>query len=117
MVGRTVLVAAWAKQVSLSGLGGVGGSGPRWVCFTPRSQRLRDVPDDAMVWPLASLIRSGSNRQHCLQRWKGSWSASAQLGRPAQPEELADVVLFLLSSRSAFITGEDLNVNGGTRMF
>jgi len=39
------------------------------------------------------------------------------VGRPAQPEELADVVLFLLSSRSAFITGEDLNVNGGTRMF
>ena len=58
-------------------LGGVGGSGPGCVCFTPRSQRLRDVPDDAMVWPLASLIRSGSNRQHCLQRWKGSWSASA----------------------------------------
>jgi len=44
-------------------------------------------------------------------------AASAQLGRPAQPEELADVVLFLLSSRSAFITGEDMNVNGGVLMF
>lgn len=44
-------------------------------------------------------------------------AAAAQLGRPARPDELADVVLFLLSSRSAFITGEDLNVNGGVLMF
>ena len=44
-------------------------------------------------------------------------AATAQLGRPARPDELADVVLFLLSSRSAFITGEDLNVNGGVCMF
>lgn len=44
-------------------------------------------------------------------------AAAAQLGRPARPDELAEVVLFLLSSSSAFINGEDLNVNGGVLMF
>ena len=44
-------------------------------------------------------------------------AATAQLGRPALPEEIASVVLFLLSPASVFITGEDLNVNGGIVMY
>lgn len=38
------------------------------------------------------------------------------LGRFARPEEIADAVLFLCSSRAAYITGETLNVNGGLLM-
>ena len=44
-------------------------------------------------------------------------AATAQLGRPARPEEIASAVLFLLSPESVFITGEDLNVNGGIVMY
>ena len=35
------------------------------------------------------------------------------LGRPASPEEIADVVGYLLSDRSAYITGETIDVDGG----
>lgn len=35
------------------------------------------------------------------------------LGRSAQPEELAEVICFLLSDASSFITGETVNANGG----
>lgn len=39
------------------------------------------------------------------------------LGRIAEPEEVAGVVLFLLSDHASFITGSTLNVSGGMLMY
>lgn len=39
------------------------------------------------------------------------------LGRVAEPEEIAGVVIFLLSDHSSFITGSTLNVSGGLLMY
>lgn len=38
------------------------------------------------------------------------------LGRLGQPSEVADAVAYLMSDRASFITGEDLDVNGGFLM-
>jgi meso-butanediol dehydrogenase / (S,S)-butanediol dehydrogenase / diacetyl reductase len=38
------------------------------------------------------------------------------LGRLEEPEDVADVVVFLASDAARFITGESLNVTGGVRM-
>jgi NAD(P)-dependent dehydrogenase (short-subunit alcohol dehydrogenase family) len=38
------------------------------------------------------------------------------LGRIAVPEDMANVIAFLVSDNSAFITGEVINVNGGSLM-
>ena len=43
-------------------------------------------------------------------------SEQAPLGRAGTPDDVADVVLFLLSDASRFITGEDVNVSGGLVM-
>lgn len=42
--------------------------------------------------------------------------ATIPLRRAAQPEEIASVIAFLCSKAAAYITGETLNVNGGTYM-
>jgi NAD(P)-dependent dehydrogenase (short-subunit alcohol dehydrogenase family) len=36
------------------------------------------------------------------------------LGRPAQPEEIADVIAFVASPRAAYVTGATIMVDGGT---
>ncbi len=40
-------------------------------------------------------------------------SGGTPLGRTAEPEEIADLVLFLVSDQSRFITAEYINVTGG----
>jgi 3-oxoacyl-[acyl-carrier protein] reductase len=42
--------------------------------------------------------------------------ASIPLGRLGRPEDVAEAVLFLVSDRAAFITGEIIDVNGGALM-
>ena len=41
-------------------------------------------------------------------------TSTIPLGRLAQPEEIAMPILFLASSMSTFMTGEIVNVNGGS---
>jgi 3-oxoacyl-[acyl-carrier protein] reductase len=38
------------------------------------------------------------------------------LGRMAQPDEIADVIVFLASDAARYITGQTINVNGGSYM-
>lgn len=49
-----------------------------------------------------------------LDRQGTAGGESSPLGRVATPEEIAGPVLFLCSDLASFITGEILNVNGGT---
>jgi 3-oxoacyl-[acyl-carrier protein] reductase len=42
------------------------------------------------------------------------WGMRVALGRPGRPHELGDVIAFLLSERSSYLTGALLNVDGGT---
>jgi 3-oxoacyl-[acyl-carrier protein] reductase len=41
-------------------------------------------------------------------------AAAIPLGRPATPEEIAGPILFLASDLANFLTGEIINVNGGS---
>jgi NAD(P)-dependent dehydrogenase (short-subunit alcohol dehydrogenase family) len=38
------------------------------------------------------------------------------LGRPGEPQEIADLILFLVSPRSAWITGETIAIDGGRHL-
>ena len=42
------------------------------------------------------------------------WGMKVALGRAGRPEELGDVIAFLLSERAGYLTGATVNVDGGT---
>jgi NAD(P)-dependent dehydrogenase (short-subunit alcohol dehydrogenase family) len=58
------------------------------------------------------------------ERWKSlrtpeqieKITANIPLGRPSEPEEIAEIVLFLASEPAAYITGATLDINGGLVM-
>lgn len=66
------------------------------------TERLREIW--ATNWPESEEQR------------KQRWEATIPLQRPATPEEVANVVVFLASDEAGFINGATIDVNGGERM-
>ena len=38
------------------------------------------------------------------------------MGRPGEPQEVADAIVFLASKEASYITGEEIDINGGSHM-
>ncbi len=55
-------------------------------------------------------------RNVSAQRVVDDYVAQTPLGRLEQPEDVADVVLFLCSDQARFMTGQGVNVTGGVYM-
>jgi len=47
------------------------------------------------------------------ERIRGALLAQVPLGRPAEPAEVADMIVYLLSDESAFVTGAEMVIDGG----
>lgn len=60
-------------------------------------------------------VETDMSRQWSAE-YRGKVTGSVPLGRLGSPREIADIILFLASDQSGFVTGETLNANGGTFM-
>jgi NAD(P)-dependent dehydrogenase (short-subunit alcohol dehydrogenase family) len=100
-VGSTWLPAYCASKAGLLGL-------VRSACalLGPEGIRVNAVCPGAVDTPLlAPLLEMPGARDNLVAR--------TPLGRVAEPEDIANVVRFLLSDEAAYITGTDIVVDGG----
>jgi NAD(P)-dependent dehydrogenase (short-subunit alcohol dehydrogenase family) len=83
--------------------------------YGPAGIRCNGVRPGAIMTPLAEFYLENYDREEMI----ASWAALAPLGRVGEPEDVADVIGFLLSDAARFVTGELVRVDGGatTRCF
>ncbi|MGE9810791.1 glucose 1-dehydrogenase [Ferroplasma acidiphilum] len=60
----------------------------------------------------AAILEVGNNEEKIKDKIR-EWGLQHPLGRIGKPEEVANVVIFLASSQSSFITGSSIMVDGG----
>jgi meso-butanediol dehydrogenase/(S,S)-butanediol dehydrogenase/diacetyl reductase len=62
------------------------------------------------------IIWEGELRAMTPEAVRAEYVALTPMGRIEEPEDVADVVLFLASDAARFMTGQGINVTGGVRM-
>jgi NAD(P)-dependent dehydrogenase (short-subunit alcohol dehydrogenase family) len=77
--------------------------------FAPHGIRVNAIGAGAIETPTLCTGRP----QDEGQRFKALRAAEVPLGRLGQPEDVAAVLDFLFSERSAYLTGQIIHVNGG----
>ncbi len=100
-------VATFTKNLAKS----FGGAGIRANCVCPGA-----TETEVLAAMRVDLARSrGWPVEQALERVMAEeWGMKVALGRAGRPEELGDVIAFLLSERASYLTGATVNVDGGT---
>ena len=84
--------------------------------FGPKGVRANAVCPGWVRTPMGDHDMDELGRAHGIDR-EGAYELAHRqnpLGRPAKPEEIADVIAFVASPRAAYVTGATVMVDGGT---
>jgi NAD(P)-dependent dehydrogenase (short-subunit alcohol dehydrogenase family) len=79
------------------------------VDLKDRNIRVNVISPGMVITPILNVF--GSDQQ--IEEFRTQYSATAPLGRPGTPDEIAKAVEFLASNDSSYVTGIELSVDGG----
>ena len=77
--------------------------------MTRLADRVAIAPGTIMTLMNERIFETAENAQELID----TWNSMHALGRLGQAEEVAELVVFLASDESSFITGEIVRVDGG----
>jgi len=99
----------WAAYAAAKG--GVNGlTQQAAIDLAPHGIRVNAVAPGTIMTPLnEKVFREHPNPDELI----ATWNRAHPIGRFGQPEEVAELVVFLASDRSSFITGDIIRVDGG----
>lgn len=80
------------------------------VDYSPHNIRINAVAPGTIMTPMNERIFEETEDADALIQ---SWNEAHALGRFGQPEEVAQLIVFLASDESSFITGDVIRVDGG----
>jgi NAD(P)-dependent dehydrogenase (short-subunit alcohol dehydrogenase family) len=75
--------------------------------------RANSVCPGSVDTPMLRLAADKFKGESSIDETIADWGGSHPLGRVAQPSEVAEVIAFLASDRSSFVTASDYRVDGG----
>lgn len=80
------------------------------VDYAPQNIRVNAIAPGTIMTPMNERIFEATEDKEALIT---TWNKLHPLGRFGQPEEVANVILFLASDESSFVTGAIVRVDGG----
>jgi D-sorbitol dehydrogenase (acceptor) len=86
------------------------------VALAPHGVRVNAVCPGLVETPMIQSIREERTRllDTTPDEVQRHWEQTIPLGRLGTPEEVAEIVVFLLSDASSYVTGEQIGATGGT---
>src|SRR5262249_22965740 len=78
--------------------------------LAPHGIRVNAIAPGTIMTPMNERIfREAEDPQALIERW----NSMHPIGRFGQPQEVAELIVFLASDRSSFVTGEVIRIDGG----
>jgi NAD(P)-dependent dehydrogenase (short-subunit alcohol dehydrogenase family) len=81
--------------------------------LAPKGVRVNAVNPGVVI---SNLHRRGGMDEEKYSAFLEHSRSTHPLGRPGEPQEIADLIFFLASANAAWITGETISIDGGRHL-